>query len=177
MSSPVIIQPLVRNINGIKADAVIEERHSDEMVITSHPVEVGAVINDHAYRLPSSLGLNYTWAMGSKQNTTKDLSFLKSLYQQFRTLMVAATLVTVVTGKRFYQNMLIKTLDVVTDVNSENILELRLGLQEIILANTQTVQITPASQQLLPQRTGPTINQGQKNLQPGTNFNSSRAPQ
>lgn len=175
MSSPVLVRP-VRSVNGITADAVVEERHSDEMTITTHPVEVGSSVTDHAYRLPSSLVLIYVWAMGSKQNTTKDISFLKTLYQQFLTLMISATLLQVITGKRVYKNMMIEAVDVVTDYNSENILEMRLSLRELLLANTQTVQVTPAAQQLLPQRTGPTIDQGSKTLQPGVNFNSQQVP-
>lgn len=168
----------VRNVGGIIADAVLEERHSDEMVMTDHPVEVGSTITDHAYRLPATLVLTYVWSLGSNQNTTKDVDFLKGLYQQFLALMISTTLLQVVTGKRIYKNMLIEAIDVVTDHNTENLLEIRLSLRELLFAVTQlATQATPAAQQTIPQRTSSTIQQGQKNLQPGVNFNSQYTPQ
>ena len=176
MSSPVLIRP-VRNVGGISADAVMEERHSDSMEITDHPVEVGSSVTDHAYRRPSTLTLTYVWATGSKQNATKDQAFLQTLYQRFLNLMIAATLLQVFTGKRTYKNMMIEDVGVITDKDHENILEMRLELRELLFANTQVVQITPSAQQLIPQRTGPTIDQGQKNLQPGVNFNTQKVPQ
>lgn len=175
MSTPVFVKT-PRNINNIFADAVTEERHGDTSVVTEHPVEVGTVIADHIYRNPSDLLLTYVWSAGSPQNSVGSSSFLSSLYQKFLSLKDSATLVAVVTGKRTYQNMAIVSLDVLTDWQSENILELRIGLREIIQATTQTVTLTPAAQQALPQLTAAPINQGQVSLQPGTNFNSSQTP-
>lgn len=175
MSSPVFIRP-VRNINGITADAVIEEHHSDESEITDHPVEVGSTIADHMYKLPSELTLTYVWAMSSPQNTTRDISFLQTLYQKFLTLKDTATLMQVFTGKRTYQNMAVRAIDTRTDSHSENILELRISLREILLATTQTVPLTPAAQQALPQLTQSPVSQGQQSLQTGDNFNISAAP-
>jgi len=175
MSSPILVRP-VRNVNGIFADAVVEELHSDESEITEHPVEVGSVIADHMYKLPSELALTYVWSMGSVQNTSRDNSFLKSIYQQFLTLKDSATLMQVITGKRVYKNMVVRSLAVRTDKETENLLELRIGLREIILATTQTVPLTPAAQQALAQITAPPVSQGQQNLQVGTNFNNSAVP-
>lgn len=186
MATPVLVRP-IRSVNGIVADAVMEERHNDEMVITDHPVEVGSTISDHAYRLPARLVLVYVWALGSKLNTTRDQAFLKSLYSQFLSLAAGPsgepgstsgpTIVQVITGKRIYNQMLIESLDVVTDANSENILELRVGLKELIMAQVSTGVVADQSKQAIPQRTAPTVNMGQKNLVPGTSFNSQKVPQ
>jgi hypothetical protein len=169
----------------IVADAVVEEEGDDEMVITDHPIEVGATVSDHAFKLPSKLGLIYAWALGSTQNSntdpgtgevTKDPDFLKNIYQQMLTLQASATLCVVNTGKRIYQNMLIRTLSMRTDKETENSLTLRVEMKEIILVTTQLVNQTPASQQAFPQKTAPTINQGAVSLQPGTNFNPAELP-
>jgi hypothetical protein len=155
----------------ITADAVIEERSDDDSVITENPVENGSVTNDHAFDLPQSLELTYAWSGGSRQAKGQS-SFLNTTYAQFLTLKQAKILLFVVTGKRQYQNMLIKSLSVTTDEKTENVLLIRISLKQLLLTVTQTVTISSADQQSLPQKTQPTINGGQITLQPGSNFNS-----
>lgn len=165
----------------IIADAVIEEQHEDEMVMTEHPVEQGAAITDHAYKLPSVIGLEYAWSAGSPQNTLKDvgdpLSFLKSIYQQILNLQVTRTLCTVTTGKRIYNNMLVQRVSESTARDTENSMILRVTMREIIIATTPAVLgISLAGVQQFPQQTGPVAGQGTQNLQPATNFNVGAIP-
>jgi hypothetical protein len=154
----------------IIADAVIEERSDDESVITENPVEVGSVSNDHAYDLPQELELTYAWAGGSSQ-AQGQASFLNTTYSKLLTLKQAKVLLSVVTGKRQYQNMLIKGLSQTTDKDTENILLIRINLRQLNLTVTQTVTIPSAGQQSMPQKTAPTINSGTVSLQPGSNYN------
>jgi hypothetical protein len=154
----------------ITADAVIEERSDDESVITENPVENGSVTNDHAYDLPQELELTYAWSAGSSQ-ANGQISFLNSMYQQVLTLKQGKVLLAVVTGKRFYQNLLIKGISQTTDKDTENILVLRIALKQLLLTTTQTVTIASASQQAMPQKTMPTQNVGVLGLQPASNFN------
>lgn len=175
MASPVLIRPQLppqRNVAGFIADAVLEENAEDDLVITDHPVEQGASIQDNAYKLPAVVTLIYVWAAGSSQNVTHSTSFLKDLYQAFLQLQVTRTFFTIVTGKRVYNNMLLKSIGQLTDRTSENILQLRLTCQEIIFTTTQLVQISNAAVQALPNKNSPIVNQGNTNLVPGTNFNS-----
>ena len=160
----------------IIADAVIEENHDDESIVTAQPVEVGSVINDHMYRLPSRLELLYAWALGSQQNTGQDLSFLKNLYATALSLKDNAVLCTVNTGKRVYENMVVKQIIERTDKENENSMTLRLVLQEIILVTSQVVNIAPQAQQALPEQTSGIVNAGSLNLQPAPNFNSAGGP-
>ena len=53
----------------IVAMVVIEEHHSDEMIITEHPVEQGAGITDYAYKMPARLTLRLGWS-----NSPNDIS-------------------------------------------------------------------------------------------------------
>ncbi|HVI10235.1 MAG TPA: hypothetical protein VND65_18235 [Candidatus Binatia bacterium] len=154
------------------ADAVLEERGDDQMVITEQPVEQGAVISDHAYKLPSRLELTYGWSEGSPQNTTLDPSFLKNLYQQFLGLQVTRTLCKVYTGKRIYENMMIQAIQITTDKETENVLIVRLTMIEILIATTQQVNVPSAAVQAIPQKTAPTISQGGRTLQNAPNFNA-----
>ena len=66
---PFAQSPLTTTLPDIIAMVVIEERHSDEMIITEHPVEQGASITDYAYKLPPRLTLRLGWS-----NSPNDLS-------------------------------------------------------------------------------------------------------
>ena len=41
-----------RAISSFTADVTISEEHVDELTITDHPVEEGAMISDHAFKNP-----------------------------------------------------------------------------------------------------------------------------
>lgn len=108
-----------RTIMGLFADVTVEEKHTDEMEITEHPTEVGAPINDHAFKKPPELkvkvkvgwsesagkleGLVGSTALGG------DLS-LVIVYETLQKLQSSAVPLIVMTGKRLYTNMLIKSL-------------------------------------------------------------------
>lgn len=51
-----------RKIGSIVANVTIDERHEDRLVITQHPVEQGAQISDHAYKMPASVVLRVAWS-------------------------------------------------------------------------------------------------------------------
>lgn len=42
--------------------AVVEERHMDQLEITDHPIELGASITDHAFKRPSEVVLHMGWS-------------------------------------------------------------------------------------------------------------------
>ena len=151
-------------------DTVMEERHDDDSVITDNPVEIGSVVNDHAYDLPQDLEVVAVWDPAKQAKGQP--GFLETLYQQVLSLKQAKILLNVVTGKRSYQNLLLKGISEITDKDSENVLMLRLTFKQLLLTFTQTVTISPASQQTLPQKTMPTINNGNLSLLPGTNYNT-----
>jgi hypothetical protein len=126
-------------------DVMVEEQSNDQMVLTDHPVEqgTGAFITDHAYRMPAELMLTYGWSPGGPQNQNGSPTFLQDLYQQVLTLQQnPPTLVTVYTSKRVYKNMLIQTVTVTNDRQTENALLLRIGLREIMIAATMQVAVS-----------------------------------
>ena len=53
---PVAFKPR-RKIGSFYATVTISETGTDEMEITSHPVQYGAAITDHAYKKPVSLSI------------------------------------------------------------------------------------------------------------------------
>ena len=70
----------------------------------------------------------------------------------------------VVTGKRKYSNMLMKSLMVHTDQKSENILAVTMECREVIIARTQTVTVPNAAVMAAPQKNAPVQNAGTKSL-------------
>lgn len=177
-------------ITKIIADAVLEERGLDELVITDHPVERGTVISDHAYKSPLELNLTYSWSGASSQNTgnlpgtilrqirvipqfNDGSKFLRSIYQSFIQLQEEVVLLDVYTGKRIYNNMLIKSISMFTDRTTEHVLVLTIVLKEVIIANTRLVTVSPSQkQQLFPQRTQTPQNNGSQQIQPSTKVNT-----
>lgn len=169
----------------------IEERHSDELAITQHPVESGAAITDHAYKIPPSVMIEAGWSnspvpMGSNLLDIPGLlglpgqiaqglidtlnifstapNFVKGIYDQLLALQDTATLLTVMTGKRSYDNMLITRLETVTNSETENALIIRITCQQIIIVQTQVVTVAPQAQQLLPEKTASIISTGAKQV-------------
>jgi hypothetical protein len=63
-----VTQPDGTSLDDIIAQAVIEERHSDELEITSHPVEQGASIADHAFKHPAEVILTMGWSNSPSQS-------------------------------------------------------------------------------------------------------------
>lgn len=139
----------LRSLGGIVAQLVNDENHVDELQVTSHPVEQGAAITDHAFKMPAQLTLRYSWSQSpSPQPGLKGLipnvipqappQDIHDIYNKLLTLQINRELLTVYTGKRAYRNMLIVRLEVDTDANSEYTLPSTVTLQEVLLVSTQT---------------------------------------
>lgn len=169
-----VIRPQ-RNIGGVTADVTIEEVGVDETAITQHPVEKTADITDHAYSLPAQLTVRVAWSPSGSGGGGFPFSAipgigdpvpLQTIYDQFLAMQVARELMEVQTGKRLYENMLIKTITLVTDRDTENALFLVIGLQEVILVETQTVAVPQNSVQKQPEKTANTVNAGTKQAKP-----------
>ena len=136
-----------RTIMGLFADVTVEEKHTDEMEMTEHPTEVGAPINDHAFKKPPELKIKVGWSESAGRldglvgNTVLggDLS-LVVVYETLQKLQSSTVPLIVMTGKRLYTNMLIKSLQNTTDLTSENSLMIEITFKKINLVKTsQTV--------------------------------------
>ncbi|CVH64008.1 hypothetical protein V3510_002768 [Serratia marcescens] len=159
----VLFSQQTRKIGVIVPSVAISEKHNDTLEITEHPVErptaEGAgFISDHAYRRPSEVTMELGFAGGGSLldgvDTTQmfDLNSGLSLgdsprdvYQKLLNLQRDRRPFDVTTGKRLYQNMLIKSLDVTTDKISENVLMCVLTLREVIITQTYTIKVADKS--------------------------------
>lgn len=145
---------IIRSIGSFQATVTVREQHHDDMTITSHPVERGAAISDHAFKNPAKLTVECL-AAASAQSLT-------DIYQRLIILMQSASLLTVQTGKRLYQNMLIQSLSVTTDPATENILSINTQLQEVILVDTLQTTMPTTSVRATPIAASGVANSGAK---------------
>lgn len=188
-----------RSIGSIAIQCTIEERHYDELTITDHPVEQGAMITDHAFKRPAEVAIRAGWSNSGIQSVITDLSEVASLfdplnaglefgfntspfnyadqvYQQLLTLQNGRQPFQIITGKRIYQNMLIRSLAVTTDEKSEHSLFCTAVCREVIIVQTQSVSFTPMENQADPQKTAQTQNNGVQALTPGAPSPGGAAP-
>ena len=167
-----------RSISGpfgfILPDCVVEESGRDELQITEHPVEVGSVIADHAYKKPREVTLRWSWSnsgygfggfglpgqsvlglLSQNQNRAQEV------YQQLLALQEPPpSLISITTGKSLYLNMLIVSLGITTNSTSEYALQAVMVCREVIIVSTEAAQITPASAQSSPQTTAAVAQRG-----------------
>lgn len=142
-----------RTIMGLFADVTVEEKHKDELKITEHPTEVGAPINDHAYKEAPEVSMKVGWSESAgKLNGLVGDSFLSGntslniVYQTLIQLQESAVPLVISTGKRLYTNMLIKSLGCTTDLQTENVLMIDLTFKKINLVQTSENEVLVENQ-------------------------------
>lgn len=159
----ILLRRAHRSIAGIVPQVVVEEKHRDELVITNHPVQNGANITDHAYKNPSMLALRYGWGVsGNIFSLDLGAPSVDEVYGMLLDLQASRQPFDVVTGKRKYSNMLIRSLDVVTDRTTEKSIMVDALLQQVIIVQTQTTTLKSPSVMSMPEKTAPTSNVGVK---------------
>ncbi|MGM7759738.1 MULTISPECIES: phage baseplate protein [Yersinia] len=144
-----IFRQQTRKIGLLVPSVIIAEKHQDALEITEHPVDVGAAVNDHAYKRAAEVTMEVGFAGGGSlldfvDTSTIGLSLGKSpeeVYQELRDLQESRQPFDVITGKRKYSNMLIRGIEVTTDKTSENVLMCVLTLREVIMSQTESVTV------------------------------------
>lgn len=142
-----------RTIMGLFADVTVEEKHKDELKITEHPTEVGAPINDHAYKEAPEVSMKVGWSESAgKLNGLVGNSFLSGntslniVYQTLIQLQESVVPLVISTGKRLYTNMLIKSLTCTTDLQTENVLMVDITFKKINLVKTSETEVIVENQ-------------------------------
>ena len=134
------------------ASVTIEEDHDDELIITQHPVEFGAIISDHAYKKPAEVRIRCAWnnsgstypVRGSSSRQEPLVSsgyegYARAVYDEILALQDSRKPFSAVTGKRIYRNMLVASVRVHTAPGSEYALMADITLREVILVSTKTI--------------------------------------
>lgn len=161
-----LITQNARAIGTIIPDVVIEETSVDQTQITDHPVEMGAAISDHAFNLPPEVEMR----CGFSDSTAGSEGYVQEVYQEFLSLKAQREPFDVSTGKRQFPNMLIQSLQVKTDNETEHTLMIVVGLRGVIITQTQASAGAPQSAQAMPQQTAPNVDTGTQQLAPLSNF-------
>ena len=159
LGGPVFLRPR-RGLGGLYPDVVVEESHEDSLEITEHPVEQGAAINDHAFKKPEIVTIRGGAGAGVG-GEAPGVEF----YNQLLALQRSREPFDIITGKRQYKNMLLETLTVTTDANSENCLQFTAQCREVIIVAMQVTSVPPRDRHASPGATGATQAAGQKQLQ------------
>ena len=190
-AASILIKPR-RSVGSFVADVTIEEQHDDELEITDHPVEQGALISDHAFKRPAELTLRLGWSdspviaglvagvaatglqtVAGVQSlaTGNSASQVKDTYAKLLAMQASRAPFTVYTGKRRYDDMLIKHIAVTTTRESEHSLMATIRLRQVIIVQTQLVTITAAAaDQLTASATTPATDAGTKSVLPTTKY-------
>lgn len=161
-----------RSIAGIVPDVTISEEHSDSLTVTKHPVDTGANIADHAYKNPSIVRCRFGWSDSSRLiNSLLDSSIFKGMqttqdiYEYLQSLMTSRQPISLRTGKRFYERVLLTELRTTTTENTESCLIVDCVFEEIITARVQTVTLAPEYQKNA-SKTASVTNGGQRSASP-----------
>lgn len=156
LTEPISLIPVkpLRKIADITVNVVLNENTSDVLSITKQPVQQGATITDHAYKEPTVFSTSILF----RDNLFVSLS---KLYQQLLDLQNSRVPFDIITPKRIYRSMLLQSLGMVTDKNTENALALSCSFQEIIIVKVSTT-LVPRAKQKSPGKTGATENAGKK---------------
>jgi len=170
------------------AQATIEENHTDTLEVTRHPLEQGATMSDHAYRLPAEVTLHLAWSNSptpTPNASTPSLAAISgntpnqvvSIYEYLLNLLQTRILFSLFTGKRSYANMLLKSLGTITDQRTENALLVVAHCTEIIIVQTQVVTLTASIDDMtFGETTYPVTEFGQVALTPGTHYTPLPSP-
>lgn len=155
-----------RMIGTIMPDVVVEEVHNDQVVITKHPVEVGAAISDHAFKLPSTVQMK----IGFSNSTAQSEGYVQEAYDALVDLQLEREPFDLFTGKRSYQNMLIESIMVTTNVETEYALNAVVSLSEVLITNTEDTSGTKIGKgkqsQSSPKDTSSTTESGTRQMTP-----------
>lgn len=169
-----------RKIDIFIPSVVVSEKHSDLLEITEHPVEkpttgsVSGFVADHAYKRPSEVVMECGFAGGGSLLDFFDTSQFgvslgispKETYQKLLDLQLSRVPFDVVTGKRVYKNMLMKSIEVTTDKATENVLSCVITLREVIISQTQSVTVADKSEMKEGASTSAVQNTGTKTTKP-----------
>jgi len=177
----VLALPRSTRIGELEVETTIEESHTDDLEITSHPVERGSEISDHSYRRPSEVVLTCGWSNASLKaligivtgffagGTMSKGDYVSGIYSQLLKLQQSRQPFSLSTGLRTYDNMLLRSLNVTRDATTSHVLMVKAICREVILVSTQSVEgLPPKEAQADPASTAAVESLG--NVQPITGF-------
>ena len=155
-----------RNIGPFEAHVTITEEHIDELHITDNPVETGANISDHAFKLPVRVIIKGGYSDSGSSLTPAVKDECEITYRYMAYFQSTRTPFDINTGKRLYNNMLIQTLTTITSEETENAFIFTAVCREVILVSVTTTSVPPNGGMKDPSTTSPPSSGGPTNPEP-----------
>lgn len=142
------------NIAGYFFDGFMEVEHTSKVQITSHPIQTGANISDHAYEEPDELNMKIIMsdAMSSiSEDSEKQfagIAYTRSVgaYKILRELLKQKKVFSVGTRLKTYDNMMMQSLTVNDNADSMNGLVADISMRQIFVVNEKTVKVSTREQ-------------------------------
>jgi hypothetical protein len=128
------------SVGGLTFDAVLKTSHASKITTTSHPVESGANITDHAFVDPAEV----TIEIGMTDCNGVGVS--DAMFKSLQALQTSRQPMTIQTRFKQYTNMLVISMSVPDDYMTMNALKAVLMCREIIIVGAATVAVSSQSQ-------------------------------
>lgn len=155
MGGPFRIATMIPNVT-------VEAVGQDALGITGAPVETGATMTDHSYKLPVRLEMVAGWSDSSAGYD----GYIQEIYQKLLRLQATRMPFTIYTSRRMYPNMLMESITDPIGAHTVYSMLPRITFRELIISRTQTDSAStakPASNpadQANPESTGAVVDRG-----------------
>lgn len=155
-----------RSIGDFVLDATIQEDYQSVVSITEFPVEFGASINDHRIILPqiylvSGRVSDTPFRDDGQWVNSADETRSAAAFAAFRELQTTGEPIDVQSGLKLYENMVIIDIRCTQDPATARTFDFTAILQEVIITETEIVQITVPEEGATEEQASKTVNQGE----------------
>lgn len=134
------------NIGGLFFDAVVHVDTEEQLTITSHPVQNGTNISDHAFREPTriTMEIKMSDAMASRYPGQFNTAYTKSVsaYRRLLDLQRSRIPFSVLTRLGSYQNMLIENIGAPDDPTMLYGLTCTVAMREVLVASVAVTKVS-----------------------------------
>lgn len=141
MAETVLFPKVKTSLGEVVIDAVLNEGHGRDQKLTKHRVEVGSAITDHADLGPDILTLDCILT-NTPLTETPTPGRAEDAYERIRLLQENATLLSVLTTLRTYDNMVITSLSTQRNARERGAVHFTVGLESIRLVQNKTSIVT-----------------------------------
>lgn len=155
-------------ISTFVPNVTVEAVGQDALGITGAPVETGATMTDHSFKLPVRLEMVAGWSDSSAGYD----GYIQQIYSSLLRLQATRMPFTIFTSRRMYPNMLMESITDPIAAATYTAMLPRITFRELIISRTQTSTSTsaqPASNpadQANPASTGAVVDRGTVTPQP-----------
>ena len=128
---------------GVLVSGILNERHNVSAEISTNAIENGEGItfSDHIHIKPIELSITVIVTNNVVDLIANNRTNHRNKYQELLDLMSERGVFDIQTGLKLYKNFALKSISTAQDVDSANILEARLELQEVIIASSEVIDV------------------------------------